>query len=249
MNVVLHIGTYKTGSTSIQLWLRDHPLLLAEVGARFPYGWLRRDNHLELALGLMRRDRLSPARMRGVEWEDDAWCGQMLGQVTADLVAHQDETTILSAEDTMLLRSDAELRALRALIGDAHVVVYLRDPDGFLDAWEDTLLGKLDLPLSDDPSDFNCVEADSHLVDYGHLVEQWSRHFTKVTVFNYDRIGGSVIPSFAALLGVTAPGPIDRYWLNGRGGGYTHREPGLRWTCGLPFGSDPEASPVPSLLP
>lgn len=240
--MILHIGTYKTGSTSLQLWLRDHPDLLAKYGARFPYGWLRRDNHLELALALMRPTRLSPARMRGTEWQEPQWRRGLLDQVVRDLICHRDVTTILSAEDTALLRSHYELGALRQLVGDAHIVVYLRDPAGFLDAWQDTLTGKLGLPVSRDREDFNCVAPDSLLVDYGAMLNRWQAHFSQVTVFNYDRLtarDGSVIPAFARLLGIE-PGEVGdpaAYWTNGRGGSYDHREPGLRWTDNAPFGA------------
>jgi len=245
MSVLLHIGMYKTGSTSIQLWLRDHPELLAEFGARFPHGWLRRDNHLELALALLDPNRLSPARMRGDEWRDLAWRDDLEMQIAGDLARHS-ALTVLSAEDTCLLRSDAELGALRHLIGDAHIVVYLRDRTSFLAAWEDTLRHKLNLPLSSDPDAFNCVLPQSELIDYSRLLDRWRAHFSQVTVLDYDRIvtrDGSVIPSFAALLGIRILGDLDAYWMNGRGGSYDHREPGLRWTTGQSFGEVPCESP------
>jgi hypothetical protein len=245
MSTVLHIGGYKTGSTSIQLWLRDHADLLAAHGARFPHGWLRRDNHLELALILMDQHRLSPARTRGDEWRDPQWCELVEAQVRADLALWSDVTTVLSAEDTSLLRSHDELVALRELVGDAHIVVYLRDRQTFLAAWEDTLVHKLDLPTSRDPYAYNCVLPESALLDYGGQLDAWQSHFSQVTVLNYDRIAardGSVIPSFARLLSIEDPGETSAYWLNGRGGTYDHREPGLRWTHGLPFGGEPLAA-------
>lgn len=237
--VVLHVGTFKTGTSSIQAFLRDvAPTLLAQRGLRFPRGWLRLNNHLELHLALMRLDRLSTPRTRNDEWRDPIFRDELVHQVRADLDAHPDEVTILSGEDNGLLRYDDELERLRELVGDdAEIVVYFREPTAFLASLRDQL-GKWGLPESDDPNDFTHCGPESWQVNRRARVERWLAHFDEVTVFDYDECvanDGSVIPSFARHLGIEPLPDVSGYWLNPRGQ-REQRVEGNRRTTGLPFG-------------
>jgi hypothetical protein len=247
MTVTLHIGTFKTGTSSIQRYLRDHPDLLAEHGVRFPHGWLRRDCHLELHMALMRLDRTSSARMQGTDWLDPAWRASLLDQVAADLAAHPDEQTVLSAEHTGLLRYRDELQALRMLIGrQAHVIVYLRDPAAFLTSMRDQLV-KNGIEPSTDPQSHAYVETDSWLADYRDRFHHWRQTFPRTTFLDYDattRHDGTVIPSFMEQLGIHRDDlpDLDHYWLNARG--HTDaRIPGNR-DHNLPFGAIPVPTPT-----
>lgn len=235
--VVLHIGPHKTGSTSIQHWLRDHEDLLAEYGVRFPRGWLRLNNHFELPLTLMRSDRMSSARLRGDEWRDPAWCADVIKQVADDLDAHPKERTVLSCEGLGLLRYGDELGALRALVGDAIVVMYLRDRFAYRASLE-AMYCQPGMPgLSDDPEAYNYTAPDSWLFDFSALVERWQHHFTRVAVVSYDRSvewDGSVVPSFLRGLGVPVV-DVEGYRLNRRGEPIVRVE-GNRLTNGLRFG-------------
>ncbi len=254
MTVVLHVGTYKTGTSSIQAWLRDadDTGLLARHGARFPHGWLRRDNHLELHLALMRLDRLSMPRWRKDEWRQTQFRHGLLRQITADLDRHPDTTTILSAEDTGLLRYPDELSLLKKLVGDAVVVMYLREPSGFLASYRDQIT-KWGIEPSADPDSFACCTPDSWQVDYRARFDVWREHFRQVIVMDYDAsvaTDGSVIPSFARLLGITDDelGDVSGYWLNPRGQREL-RVDGNRWTNGFAFGVNPTPAPTTNAVP
>jgi hypothetical protein len=243
---VCHIGTYKTGTSSLQRFLRDHELLLAAHGYRFPHGWLRRDNHLELHLALMRSDRLSTPRSRKGEWREPGFRAALIHQIRDDLARRgQRVTTIYSGEDNSLLRYDDEIGALRRLIGDAHIVVYWRNRDDWIMSLTDQLL-KAGVGLSDDPDAFNYVRADSWQLDYAARTVAWARHFTTVTAIDYDRAvaeDGSVIPSFLRGLGIDAPVDCDapEYWMNRRGE-REQRVDGNRWTNDLSFGAHPRST-------
>ncbi len=240
--VVLHIGFHKTGTKSIQYWMRDHEELLAEQRIRFPRGWLRLNHHVEMGLTLMRLDRMASARLRGDEWRDPVWRADVLAQVADDLAAHHDWTTVLSAEELSMLIHDDELGAVRALVGDATVIAYLRDPADFLASMAAHYC-KPGMPgLSDDPAAFNYTKPDSWLVDYDRLLDGWSRHFNRVYVKSYDTEtvrDGTVIPSFLRQLGI----PEWRIWSSGAGrdqlnrrADATPRAEGNRWTTGGRFG-------------
>lgn len=244
MSVVLHIGIHKTGTTSLQFWLRDHPDQLDAAGLRFPRGWLRLNTHFELPLTLMRLDRMLVGRTRGDEWRDARWREMVLEQVKVDLLNHPEQTTILSAEDLCLMRYDDEVASLKAVVGDAHVVVCLRDPDD----WRASMAAhysKAHMPgLSTEPDAYNYLEPDTWRVQYEQLVALWRRHFTRLTLMNYDLMlaeHGSVLPSMLQLLGLP-PGGISHceYWLNGRADAVVRAE-GNRRTNGLMFGMEPTA--------
>lgn len=240
--VVLHIGTFKTGTSSIQRYLRDHPDLLAAHRCRFPRGWLRRDCHLELHMAAMRPDRTSSARMQGTEWHDPKWRTMLLGMVADDLAAHPEERTVLSAEHTGLLRYPDEIRAVRDVVGaDARVVCVLRRPEDFLASMRDQLV-KNGIDPSDDPESHAYVEPDSWLADYRLRFAAWRSMFPRMTFLDYDasvRNDGSMIPSFMRTLGVHPEEltDLDDYWLNARGA-TDARIPGNR-EQGLPFGAEP----------
>lgn len=252
-NVVLHIGFEKTGTTSIQYWLRDHELLLAEHGYRFPRGWLRLNCHQELPLTVMRLDRLCSPRELADEWRDPEWRIDVMEQVVDDLECNADMTTILSSENLDLLRHDDEFETLRELVGDAKVIVYLREPFEWLAALRIQYLHKNgpNRHLSDDRDAYNYLRPDTWRVDYLALLRGWRRHFSHLTVKSYDANTDrdrSVVPSFLRYLGVPVI-DVHRYFLNQR-----HQEmpraPGNRAENGLRFGeypADSQLSDVPRL--
>lgn len=249
-DVVLHAGFRKTGTSSIQHWLRDNEAeVLHPRGLRFPPGWLRLNNHLELPLVQLRPERMSTPRSRNDEWRDPRFQRDVTGQVQADLARHPNETTILSAEDMELYRYGDELGALADVVGrDAHVIITLRDRGQYRDSLVDQL-HKSGVGLSYDRGAFNCVEPDSWLFDYDARVDKWRTFFPKLTIIDYDaavRCYGSIIPAFAGALGISLRGlpehtlptilnPEHAYWLNPRGG-REHRPDGNRWTTGAAFG-------------
>jgi hypothetical protein len=217
--VLLHIGLHKTGTTSIQYYLRDHEALLAEHGVRFPRGWLRLNNHFELPLAVMRPERMFSARTRGDEWRDPGFRAELLNQVSRDLRTHRSMFTVLSAEDLSLLRYDDELAVVRQVIGDARVVVYLRRPAAFLASMSAHLSKPGQPGVSDDPDAYNYLHRDSWRLDYDKLVALWRRHFTRVSAVGYDQVtqrDSSVLPSFLAKLGVEVTPDALGYWLNRR---------------------------------
>lgn len=55
----MHIGTHKTGSTSLQNWLLDSKTILEDNGYCLYEGMHQKENHIELYLAAMRYDRES----------------------------------------------------------------------------------------------------------------------------------------------------------------------------------------------
>lgn len=222
---MLHIGTHKTGSTSIQRFLREHGELLATVGAGYPLGFLLADSHAELPLLTVRPERLWPARLRLPETQRPAWLAAARDHVRSEVRAFPADVLVYSHEDLSYVRSDEELERLRHLLdGPAiEVVVFLREPSAFLRSYRDQLAA-MGFELSDDPSSFAYVEPDSWLVDHAALLDGYRRWFgaDQVTVIDYDealRQDESVIPALTDRLGIprAALPALDRYALNRSG--------------------------------
>ena len=235
-DVVLHIGMHKTGTTSIQHWLRDHESLLTEHGLRFPRGWLALNNHWELPLTLMRLDRASSPRRRGNEWRNVQWRADVLNQIRLDLARNRGKRTILSAEGLSLLRYDDEVIQLRVVVGDAHIVAYKREPADYLTSLAAFFVDN-DIAPSSDPSAYNYLGPDAWHADFDTLAAVWRRYFSRVTVLSYEEacaVDGSVLPSFARLVGLPVT-DVSTYRMNARGEGLARVE-GNRRTNGLRFG-------------
>jgi hypothetical protein len=224
--VVLHIGTHKTGTTSLQQFLRDHAdTLLAEAGIDYPSGLVIPTAHAELPLLAVRRERLWPARIRLPETQLPAWLAAAEVHVRQLLRSARHEVVALSHEDLSYVRFEDELAHLRDLLGDVpvHVVVFLREPRSFLASYR-AQLAATGFDPSPDPTSFAYLEADSWLVDNEGLLDGYRRTFGagNVEAFDYDAVlarDGSVIPTVAERLGIPPASlpSLDPYVLNQTG--------------------------------
>src|SRR5215475_4156381 len=61
-SIFLHIGTHRTGTTSLQTYLGRHRTLLASSGFAFYRGGFMPNNHVELHAAALRQERDSPFR-------------------------------------------------------------------------------------------------------------------------------------------------------------------------------------------
>lgn len=200
---ILHLGTHKTGTTSIQHFLRDH---LGEPA--FPIWPGPEANHSALAHAMARPGRLVDRFSRGYADVIEA----IPDKVREDL-ERVDDLVVLSGEALSLLRYEDEIERVAAFFDGfaLEVVMYTRRPEDFLRAYLFTirLLGS---EPSDDPDSIHYVEPDSWLVDCSERLDIWGR-FAQVTHIDFDEVvarDGSVIPSFAALVGLD---PVE-YRLN-----------------------------------
>ncbi len=224
--ILLHIGNHKTGTTSIQQFCRDeNPRLLERVGAFYPPGFLIPLIHSDLPLLSMRAEREWPASLKFPQTRNADWLASAHRHVRSQIEESQATTLVYSHEDLSFVRFDDEVGRLRELLGgtEVRVVVFLRDKHAFLDSYR-TQLRSMGLPLSSDPNSFANVDDDSWLTDYDALVDVYARGFgaQNVEVIDYDATverDGSVVPAFAALLGISKDSlpPLGRYFLNRSG--------------------------------
>lgn len=221
--IVLHVGTHKTGTTSLQHFLHDHDgTLLETVGASYPTGFVIPAAHAEIPLIAIRPDRLWPARLRFPETQQGSWLTAAAEHVRAQVRDADREVMVLSHEDLSYVRFDDELERVRELLGarPVRVVVFLRDKASFLLSYR-AQIEATGFAVSDDPSSYAYVEPDSWLVDHDDLLAVYRRFFGdgNVEVIDYDATtarDGSVIPAFTDLLGLPRASlpSLERYHVN-----------------------------------
>jgi hypothetical protein len=224
--IVLHAGVHKTGTTSIQTFLRDeNDGLLSTVGCHYPEGFLLPALHTDLPLLVIRSDRMWPARLRFPETQRASWQAAAWAHVRQRVVATDHEVLVYVHEDLSYVRFDDELERLRELFDDREVtvVVVLRDEAEFLASYRSQLAGTGFDP-SDDPASFAYVEEDSWLLDHDALLDGYRRWFgvDHVVALDYGeamRADGTIIPAFTDVLGIdrAALPPLNSYRLNQSG--------------------------------
>ena len=136
---IVHIGTHKTGSTSLQYWLAQHATELEmdhHLGVYRPI----HPNGRELALLCANPDRSIPTTREIPEWRTESWRTPAWGHVRSE-IERGDEVLLLSNETLSLLRSTAELERLAELLAprSVDVVLVTRQPAEFLRSWREQL--------------------------------------------------------------------------------------------------------------
>lgn len=194
--VVVHIGTHKTGSTAFQQWTRLHePRLMRRHDLGVYRGLF--GNAREVALVCCDPDRSFPTMRRIPEWNTPAW--QELARDHLDRELRRPVGRLmLSCETLSFLRRPAEIERLASLLESRRVRVVLctRRPSDYLRSWSDHLT-RDGFALSDDPGSFAYVGTDSWLVDYHALESAFASVFGPVVRVDYDAElarHGSVLP-------------------------------------------------------
>jgi hypothetical protein len=242
--LIVHVGTHKTGSTSLQRFLLDHALDVSRKGVEVYRGEFRDANHIELHLAAMRGERDSFAKLGICKHVtiDAGYRRHVSDRVQAFIGSCHEPRIVFTSEDLCWLRHDDEIDRLRTILGVGHgevkVVLYLRNKLDFLRSYTAQIHKVPGRMPSNDRSSTLYVEPDSWLVDYDALVATYQRGFGagNVAVINYDhemRTVGNVIPSFLKVLGLDAADELDfsSYFLNTTNPADQRKPPGgaKRW--------------------
>ena len=218
-DLILHIGTTKTGSTSIQNVLaRSRPELAAQ-GVMYPRSPGDAQHDL-LAYALMenlaQRERLDTALWRGLT--PDVRIAQFREELADEIRSAPPgiKRFIISTEFIyILLRKPTEVQAvhdlLRPLFDHIKVVVYLRRQDSHFTSLYTQLLRSGEVVA---PDQLKMRARPLHELDYAKMLDRW------VTVFGHDAIeprlfdpppGGrfDAVQDFLDLCGVVLPNAAD----------------------------------------
>lgn len=208
MRAVLHIGTEKTGTTSLQQYLFANRFRLREMGICYPMA-AGGKNHTKLPVHALSDDKTDSLRMlHHVRTPGDL--ANFRGQLRRDLAAECEaaETLLLSNEhcSSRLLSTDEVARLkdlLDRLSTDIQVVIYLRRQDDFLMSTYSTAVrcGAVERPSLPDPDEAR------DRYDYRHLLDRWASVFGEraITVRIYDGrrlVGGNIVSDFCHVVGL-----------------------------------------------
>lgn len=220
--IYLHVGTHKTGTTSLQNFLRDQESYLRMQDVQFYAGEYYPSNHVELHVSAMRDSRPSPVKeILGMNSSEEfrehtrTRIRKFIGGATCN-------NLIFSAEGLSYLRFEDELDALSHFFDgyEIKVMLYLRDRADFLESYA-AQIQRMGFHFSEDNGHFAYVKPDSWLADYNDLIRAYSACFGAegLIVRDWDaeiKKYGSIIPSFIEMLGIDPPSPEvwHQYWHN-----------------------------------
>lgn len=188
-DVVLHIGCEKTGTTSIQQFLRRNRAALARQGLLYPRapGKVR---HIELGLYALPDASMPRSRFwrRGGYSTPEAFRSRLRGELAREVAEAGASTVVLSDEALCRIAPPAigRLRDLVAeLAGPLRVIVYLRRQDDHLASRYQQAVKVGEVRTLDEwaRQDF------SHLYDYTALLAKWQQAYrpASITVRPFER--------------------------------------------------------------
>lgn len=197
VTILVHIGSPKTGTTTLQGWLSRNRPRLAAQGICYPLDGV---NHNDLYLALCDAPHLEHAMIRRGHTQAAAarsWADQFAGRLAEAIKSSRAPTVLLSAESLSRLSPAGVQRLARWLgpLGEARIVCCLRDPLGYAvsDAQE-AIKGGLT---------YEQVCRDPPVLDIRALLEPCLAEFgrSRVTVFPFAPETG-LDRGFAAATGV-----------------------------------------------
>ena len=215
MKCILHIGTEKTGSTSLQSFLHQNADLLANQSFRFPT-LLDQQNHFALVMAArdFADETVAPMKAAiGIDKPLDfvAFQQRLRRELRTCVQDAETDTLLLTSEHLhQLLTTHAQRVNLRTLlesvgIDEFKVVIYLRRPADLINSWYSTAL-RCGIFLSEPPP------ATLHSIDspdcrYDATLQGWEQVFGRdaLRVRLFDRstlVGNSVIDDFCAAAGI-----------------------------------------------
>lgn len=203
---IVHIGFHKTGTTSLQHFLGQHRQKLNGNGLAFFEGGHIPNNHVELHVAAMRRDRESSFKLHSGLNGGDVYRTNLRRRVREFSHENSHRTLVFSAEGISLLRHRDEVQRLKDILpGSAQVVAYLREPRDYLASYV-AELQKSGIALATEDRDSHAYVAEgTWLTDYEARLRVFCDVFggRNVTTIDYDQEvarHGSVIPSFLDII-------------------------------------------------
>jgi hypothetical protein len=207
----LHIGTEKTGSTSIQTFLAQNRAPLLSRGWIYPQAAGARKHHSLVATSLDDDRSDGTRRMLGIgdRIGIEDFRHHLLNALETELAASGATTAVFSSELLgTRLRSPGEIGRLKALCDDlashTRVVVYIRNQADFL-------VSRYTNVIWEGGTEDFAFRARAAIADYGLLLNRWSQMFGRENVIvrrfeSADFVGNDLIADFADAVGLDVQG-------------------------------------------
>lgn len=155
MEMIVHIGTPKSGTTALQVALHRNRDFLLEHGVIYPRGLQSYINHPEIATALRTPERI-PRKLRPVYEDNFSHCQAQYKQFFRELkervMQMRPRAVILSAEEFWNTKDSAQANRLAATLRECadslHFIAYVRDPgDFYLSQTQQQLKSSFDVSL------------------------------------------------------------------------------------------------------
>ncbi len=222
--VFLHIGTHKTGTTSLQHFLQDQRSWLLSQGLTAYEGMVRKHKHTELHLFAQRPERDSFARYKLLKEHEMPVLEPALIDRLKKLSAEVSRGIVFSNEGLSFLRFPDEIERLARLLEvfnrPVKVIVFLRERTSFLASYTRQIYKVPGRLPTNDPTSVLYVESDTWVCDFDAMLTVYRRWFD-VVVLDYDDIvgkEGTIIPAFLRELSIELEDDmlplLDNYYHN-----------------------------------
>lgn len=201
MKITLHIGTHKTGTTSLQRFLHSNRGQLKAQGVLYPdYGLLHHAHH---------EWPWSIAGVDGGRRLTDT-SEQLLKRYLAEADAQRCDQLLVSSEEFEFVRAPAKLAGLAEQLKDFQVkiLVYLRRQDYYLESEYGQHLRMYEKRETKEIDEFLFWHALADRFNYRRLLTPWAEAFgydnIKVRVYEKERFAaGSIFTDFLSSLELT----------------------------------------------
>ena len=209
----LHIGTEKTGTTSIQSFLKNNRDALVQLGTVVPVS-AGRQNHLALTGYAQADATIDDVRIaHAVRTPDEVppYRARVEQELFAELADVKGQVVLTNEHLSSRLRTRPEIARLKVLLDRiaprTTVVVYLRNQVDFLASWYSTSVKAGSILPMVRPLPLTVAE----MMDYAKLLADWSAVFGRDNVVarrfvTADFPDGDLIADFAGVIGLDAAG-------------------------------------------
>jgi hypothetical protein len=218
VELYLHIGTEKTGTTSVQRFFGANRELLARQGILYPDTPGNR-NHTKLAAAAQDPTEIGPLRKSlGIRTRESIQKlrAELIAGLKDEYASRDFKTVVMSGEHcSSRLLEDDEVQWLKDILtpyfDKVHVVVYLRRQDAYLlSIYSTTVKSGATFPLRLPPD-----HAIRNRYDYWPFLSRWARVFGRDAIIcrKFERsalMNGDVVDDFLGVAGIAAGPQFER---------------------------------------
>ncbi len=197
MRTIVHIGQHKTGTTSLQHYLKNDKQYLIKQGLYVPEGLAGFDDtsHFMLNLYALEKERMSPLKETFEEKSPERMKG-LFNQMRKDINDHylhakdlECDSVIWSNEGLYLLNSIEEYQSLFGLFAEHSsstiCVCCFRDVSSYRNSYQQQLKS-LGIKPSENIDSYRYTQSDSWLFDYAKKTQLLNSVFNEVLTFDYE---------------------------------------------------------------
>lgn len=197
LKTLIHIGQHKTGTTSIQHFLKKNRDALISRGLYVPYSIAGYDNpsHFVLNVYSLNKNRSSPMKDQFLKKKTDFF-KDLEQRLHDDIAWHYNKAkeygckeVIWTNEGLYLLNSNEEYLRLRDLFmthsSKTEAICCFRDKVSYKESYTKQLI-KQNIVLTDERDSYRYVNDDSWLFDYTRKVELLTEVFDNVITYSYN---------------------------------------------------------------